>query len=83
MSNFSSSSQTDLIFHGNYNNNSNRESREISPRVSVSKKMRAAPTAGHKGNIEATLEGKSLWDEFCQRGTEMIVNRAGRYVRYQ
>ena len=25
-----------------------------------------------------SLDGKSLWDEFCRRGTEMIVNRAGR-----
>ena len=30
--------------------------------------------------IEITLEGKNLWDEFCRRGTEMIVNRSGRYV---
>ena len=29
--------------------------------------------------IEITLEGKNLWDEFCRRGTEMIVNRSGRY----
>ena len=28
--------------------------------------------------IEITLEGKNLWDEFCRRGTEMIVNRSGR-----
>lgn len=33
-----------------------------------------------KGNIEVTLEGKTLWDEFYRRGTEMIVNRAGRYT---
>ena len=30
--------------------------------------------------IEITLEGKNLWDEFCRRGTEMIVNRSGRYI---
>ena len=30
--------------------------------------------------IEITLEGKNLWDEFCRRGTEMIVNRSGRYL---
>ena len=30
------------------------------------------------GNIEVTLEGKNMWDEFYCRGTEMIVNRAGR-----
>ena len=42
------------------------------------KKFRASTaTACHKG-IEVTLEGKPLWDEFCRRGTEMIVNRAGR-----
>ena len=28
--------------------------------------------------IEITLEGKNLWEEFCRRGTEMIVNRSGR-----
>ena len=31
-------------------------------------------------NIEVTLDGKELWDEFYRRGTEMIVNRAGRLV---
>lgn len=34
------------------------------------------------GSIEVTLEGKSLWDEFYCRGTEMIVNRAGRRVAF-
>ena len=29
-------------------------------------------------NINATLETKSLWDEFNQLGTEMIVTKAGR-----
>ena len=29
-------------------------------------------------NIEVTLDGKELWDEFYRRGTEMIVNRSGR-----
>lgn len=29
-------------------------------------------------HIEVTLDGKELWDEFFRRGTEMIVNRAGR-----
>ena len=29
-------------------------------------------------HIEVTLDGKELWDEFYRRGTEMIVNRAGR-----
>ena len=28
--------------------------------------------------ISVTLEGQELWDEFYKRGTEMIVNRAGR-----
>lgn len=31
-------------------------------------------------NTEVTLDGKELWDEFYRRGTEMIVNRAGRYA---
>lgn len=30
------------------------------------------------GQIEVSLEGKNLWDEFYRRGTEMIVNRLGR-----
>jgi hypothetical protein len=29
-------------------------------------------------HIEVTLDSKELWDEFHKRGTEMIVNRAGR-----
>ena len=29
-------------------------------------------------NIEITLDGKELWDQFYQKGTEMIVNRSGR-----
>lgn len=29
-------------------------------------------------HIEVTLDGKDLWDDFYRRGTEMIVNRAGR-----
>lgn len=29
--------------------------------------------------VEATLDGRDLWDQFYRRGTEMIVNRAGRY----
>lgn len=35
---------------------------------------------GKHGNVEVTLEGKNLWDEFYCRGTEMIVNRSGRCV---
>ncbi|MPC88071.1 T-box transcription factor TBX1 [Portunus trituberculatus] len=31
-------------------------------------------------NVSATLEMKSLWDEFNELGTEMIVTKAGRYV---
>lgn len=30
--------------------------------------------------ISVTLDGKQLWDDFFLVGTEMIVNRAGRYV---
>ena len=29
-------------------------------------------------HIEITLDGKELWDQFYQKGTEMIVNRSGR-----
>ena len=29
-------------------------------------------------HIEVTLENKELWDAFYRKGTEMIVNRAGR-----
>lgn len=28
--------------------------------------------------VEVSLDGRELWDEFYSRGTEMIVNRAGR-----
>ena len=31
-----------------------------------------------RSRIEVSLDGKSLWEEFYRRGTEMIVNRAGR-----
>lgn len=31
-------------------------------------------------NVSATLEMKSLWDEFNELGTEMIVTKAGRLV---
>jgi hypothetical protein len=30
--------------------------------------------------IKVSIESKSLWDEFDQLGTEMIVTKAGRYV---
>ena len=29
-------------------------------------------------NIEVTLDGKELWDEFYRRGTEMLVTPSGR-----
>lgn len=32
-------------------------------------------------NVSATLEMKSLWDEFNELGTEMIVTKAGRLVQ--
>ena len=73
------------FFCSNFNNNSNTEnvtSRESSTQDPPKKKLRIAATTSHRGNIEVTLEGKSLWDEFCHRGTEMIVNRAGRYNDY-
>lgn len=59
---------------GNSNNNNSIE--EI--QASKSDKKRSLAVACHRGNIEVTLEGKTLWDEFYRRGTEMIVNRAGR-----
>ena len=31
-------------------------------------------------NVEAKLEMKTLWDEFNELGTEMIVTKAGRFV---
>ena len=34
-------------------------------------------------NVEAKLEMKSLWDEFNELGTEMIVTKAGRLVQLQ
>ena len=32
----------------------------------------------NSSGITVTLEGQELWEEFYKRGTEMIVNRAGR-----
>lgn len=34
-------------------------------------------------NVSATLEMKSLWDEFNELGTEMIVTKAGRLVLFK
>lgn len=71
------------VFYDNFNNNSNAESvitGESSPQDDLPRKKLRVAAISQKGNIEATLEGKTLWDEFCRRGTEMIVNRAGRYV---
>ena len=31
-------------------------------------------------SIRVSIESKSLWDEFDQLGTEMIVTKAGRYL---
>ncbi len=33
--------------------------------------------------IKVQLESKSLWDEFDQLGTEMIVTKAGRYFSFK
>ena len=33
-------------------------------------------------NIQVELEGKELWEEFNELGTEMILTRAGRYYTY-
>ena len=33
-------------------------------------------------NIEITIDNKELWDQFYHRGTEMIVNRAGRWATW-
>ncbi len=83
------SNPSEMIMHGvlrtNSNNNSNSdgvhktESESESIRDCPRKRLRtSSATSCHKGSIEVTLEGKQLWDEFCRRGTEMIVNRAGR-----
>lgn len=31
--------------------------------------------------IELRLENEELWQKFCRAGTEMIITKAGRYVR--
>lgn len=81
MSSMKSSAQH--IIQCNSNNNSNAEESlengaDLLECELVKKRSREASTSCHKGNIEVSLEGKSLWDEFYHRGTEMIVNRAGR-----
>lgn len=70
------------ILHGNFNNNCNSGKIHTSKSSQFDdppRKRFKIATGCPKGNIEVTLEGKTLWDEFCHRGTEMIVNRAGRY----
>ena len=44
------------------------------------KKSKTSGGGSKYGNVEVTLEGKTLWEDFYHRGTEMIVNRAGRWV---
>lgn len=61
--------------HGNSNNNSNIEAFQASK---SDKKKFTKTSIAVACHIEVTLEGKTLWDEFYCRGTEMIVNRAGR-----
>ncbi len=85
--NSSPSSPTERAFHSNFNNNSNAGGAQVrtsqsSPFQDVPRKRirSSIPAVCQKSTIEATLEGKALWDEFCRRGTEMIVNRAGRYI---
>ena len=39
-----------------------------------------SPTVGNLANARVELEMKTLWDEFYQLGTEMIVTKAGRLV---
>ena len=56
----------------NTNSNSNKEE------FTGAKCSRICMYHVQKGNIDVALEGKALWDEFFHRGTEMIVNRAGR-----
>lgn len=33
-------------------------------------------------NPTATLENQDLWDEFAKIGTEMVITKNGRYVRF-
>ncbi|XP_019851875.1 PREDICTED: T-box protein 2-like isoform X2 [Amphimedon queenslandica] len=47
----------------------------LPPSIPAGKITNYCPKHPH---IEVTLDGKELWDEFFRRGTEMIVNRAGR-----
>ena len=43
-------------------------------------KSRTAVTTCPK--IGVTLEGATLWQEFCNAGTEMIITKSGRSVRH-
>lgn len=73
-----------VVQYNNSNNNSNAEDSlkngaDLLAFEFVKKGSRGASGSCQKGSmVEVCLEGKSLWDEFCRRGTEMIVNRAGR-----
>ena len=69
-----------LILSNSSKNNSNSD---LAPGCGVSScaylpSSHSPVSCLHKANVEVSLEGKSLWEEFCRRGTEMIVNRSGR-----
>ena len=70
------------VLHCNSNNNSNAgEFHNRSTPVSDNPRKKFKPSTSvvcNKSCTEVVLEGKALWNEFCHRGTEMIVNRAGR-----
>lgn len=40
------------------------------------------PLHHHLWIVKANIEMKTLWDEFNELGTEMIVTKAGRLVRF-
>ncbi len=74
----------------NSNNSNSCEGNVISPSIlpsataalSIGELPRKRAKLVKHGQIEVILEGKNLWDEFYRRGTEMIVNRLGRYVNH-
>lgn len=53
--------------------------RKVVPQLHQAEERRKCMKANNtRSRIEVSLDGKSLWEEFYRRGTEMIVNRAGR-----
>ncbi len=67
------------MIHSNSSNNNSNTNRATNESCCHGQPIDYSPGTSRKASsIDVVLDGKSLWDEFCRRGTEMIVNRSGR-----